>query len=70
MAHTMRRDPIARGGYERFCHGQGKCAGCGQKCLREYSYVWVSDGRTRSTSPDHRTAKSFCAFDCFTSFYS
>ncbi len=31
MALMLRRDPIARGEYERFSHGHGECAWCGQK---------------------------------------
>jgi hypothetical protein len=68
MALTMRRDPFARGEYERVCHGQGECAWCGQTRPRVYSYVWVRDDRTQSTAPEHRGAKTFCTFDCFRSF--
>ena len=50
MAHTMRRDPFARGEYERVCHGRGECAWCGQKRPRVFSYLWLSDGRTQSTA--------------------
>jgi hypothetical protein len=70
MALTMRRDPFARGAYERVCHGPGECAWCGQTRPRVYSYVWVKVDRTQSTMPEHRRAKLFCAFDCFNSFYS
>jgi hypothetical protein len=70
MAHTMRRDPFARGAYERVCHGQGECAWCGQKRPRVYSYVWVSDDDNASRSWKHRAAKLFCTFGCFSVFYS
>ena len=70
MAHTMRRDPFARGEYARLCHGPGECAWCGQKRPRVYSYVWVRDDRTQATTADHRRAKTFCTFDCFTVYLS
>ena len=70
MAHTMRRDPFARGEYEPVCHGHGECAWCGQERPRVYSYVWTSDGRTHSTALDHRKARKFCTFSCFDVFHS
>jgi hypothetical protein len=70
MAHTMRRDPFARGEYERVSHGPGQCAWCGQTRSRVFTYVWIRDDRTQSTSPDHRRANTFCAFDCFTAYHS
>ena len=69
MVHTMRRDPFSRGEYERVCQGTGQCAQCGQTRPRVYTYVWVRDDRTQSTTPEHRSVKSFCTFDCFTSFF-
>jgi hypothetical protein len=68
MAHTMRRDPFARGAYERVCHGPSQCAWCGQTRPRVFTYVWVRDDRTQGTTPDHHGAKTFCAFDCLKSF--
>jgi predicted lipoprotein with Yx(FWY)xxD motif len=70
MALAMRRDPFARGEYERVCHGQGECAWCGQKRPRVYTYVWVRDDRIGPRTADHRRARTFCAFDCFSAFYS
>jgi hypothetical protein len=70
MALTMRRDPFARGEYKRVCHGPGECALCGQTRPRVFTYVWVRDDRTRSTTPDHRRAKLFCALACFTVYHS
>jgi hypothetical protein len=69
MAHTMRRDPFARGEYERVCHAPGQCGRCGQTRPRVYSYVWIRDDRTQSTSPNHRSANIFCAFDRFTAYH-
>ena len=70
MAHTMRRDPFARGEYERVCHGPGRCAWCGRTRPRVFTYVWVRGDRTHSTKPDHRRAKTLCAIDCFTAYHS
>jgi hypothetical protein len=70
MTLTMLRNPFTRGEYERVCHGQGECAWCGQKRPRVYSYVWTSDGRTHNTALDHRRARKFCTFSCFSVFYS
>jgi hypothetical protein len=66
MTHTMHRDPFARGQYERVCHEPGPCAWCGQTRPRVFTYVWVTDDQAPSTTADHRRAKRFCAFDCFT----
>jgi hypothetical protein len=70
MAHTMRRDPFARGEYKRLCQGPRECAWCGQTYPRVFTYVWVSDDRTQSTTPELSRAKTFCAFDCFTAYHS
>ena len=70
MALSMRRNPFARGEYERVSHGPGKCASCGQTRLRIFTYVWVRDDRTQSATSDHLRAKKFCAFDCFTMYHS
>jgi hypothetical protein len=70
MALTMRRDPFARGEYERVCHGQGQCAWCGQSRPRVYTYVWVRGDRMQSTTAENRRAKLFCTFNCFSVFYS
>jgi hypothetical protein len=69
MAHTMRRDLFARGEYERVCQGPGQCAWRGQTRPRVFTFVWVRDDRTQSTSPNHRSANTFCAFDRFTAYH-
>jgi hypothetical protein len=37
MAHTMCRDPFARGEYGRVCHGPGERAWCGQTTIASSS---------------------------------
>jgi hypothetical protein len=69
MAHPMRRDPIARGEYERVCHGPGECAWCGQIRPRVFSYAWVNDGLLRNTQREHANARTCCNFNCFQGDY-
>ena len=70
MMLAIRRDPLARGEYDRVCHGPGQCAWCGKTRPRVFSYAWLRDDRTQSTMPEHRRAKTFCAFDCFSAYHS
>jgi hypothetical protein len=70
MAHTMRRDLFARGEYERVCHGPVRCAWCGQTRRRVFTYVWARYDRTQFAAVEHRRAKTFGAFDCFTVYHS
>ena len=66
----MRRDPFARGEYERVCHGPGQCAWCGQTRPRFFTLVWVRDDPPQPTKDEHRGTKNFCAFYCFTAYHS
>ena len=70
MALAVRRDPFARGEYERVCHGPGECAWYGQTRLRVFTYIWVRDDDNVPRTWKHRAAKLFCTFSCFSVFYS
>ena len=73
MAHSVGRDPFARGEYERRCIAQFrfKCAWCGQHRKRLYTYVWVPDDKAHhNTDSAHCNAKPFCNFECFQSYYA
>jgi hypothetical protein len=55
MAHSMRRDPFARGEYGRVCHGPGQCAWCGQ--TRPRLHLRLGQGRP-NTVHDARPSQS------------
>jgi hypothetical protein len=66
----MRRDPFVRGEYERACHGPGECGWCGQKRLRVFSYIWMTDGFWAKTRNEHARARRFCCFSCFQAYHA
>ena len=68
MPRQVQRDPFARGGYDRKCHGPGECDWCGQHRQRRFSYRWDPDDSRRA--PDHTYSRRFCNFACFSSFHS
>jgi hypothetical protein len=73
MPHSVRRDPFARGAFERASHGPGECAWCGQKRKRVFTYVWLSDGALGGKpSIFHRRQAdhAFCNFACFESYHT
>jgi hypothetical protein len=70
MALKMRRDPFARGEYERACHGPGECEWCGQNRPRVFSYIWLPDGLSLRARIERTRGRRFCCFSCFQAYYT
>lgn len=62
---SVQRDPFMRGEYVRICQGAGVCQWCGQKRKRVFTYQWQNDSTHNRLD---RNEKTFCNFECFSSY--
>jgi hypothetical protein len=66
----MKRDPFARGEYDRKTVTVKDCDWCGRKPRRLYDYAWRSDDDFRPRVAARGKQRGFCNFGCYANFHN